>query len=193
MTLDDDGITSPRPPVVLGCGLMITAVVALFVVGACLTIYLDSGANTGEMVLEDARAYAFGSYEYVGARNYFIVRLPDGAFLALADLDAANRATPERRCRVQAVPAGDPAHAALLELHGRRISTFTGGWTLMFRESCNGAVYDAAGIRLDRDGRNLDRFPVSVNPERRLVVDVSARECSLRQAASYLRSTSCAE
>ena len=67
---------SARPPVALGCAFMVTVLVALFVVGACITVYLDSGADTGEMVLNDARAYADGSYQYIGDRNYFVVRLP---------------------------------------------------------------------------------------------------------------------
>ena len=156
-----------------------------------MTVYLDSGANTGEMVLNDARAYADGSYEYVGERNYFVVRLPDSSFVALSDLDAANRATPDRRCRVQAVPPEDPGNAALIEAYGRRITPQAGGWNLVFRETCNGAVYDAAGIRLDRDGRNLDRFPASVDPEGRLVVDVSERECTERNGTNTFRSAAC--
>jgi len=186
-----DEYVSPRPPVALGCAFMVTVVVVLFIIGACVTTYLDSGANTGEMVLNDARAYADGSYTYVGERNYFVVRLPDSSFVALSDLDAANRATPERRCRVQAVPPEDPGNTALIEAYGRRISSQAGGWTLVFRETCNGAVYDAAGIRIDRDGRNLDRFPASVDPDGKLVVDVSERECSERDGSNVARSVSC--
>ncbi len=183
--------TSPRPPVALGCAFMMMALVALFIVGACVTVYLDSGANTGEMVLDDARAYGVGSYQYVGERNYFVVRLPDSSFVALSDLDAANRATPERRCRVQAVPPDDPANEAIVDAYGRRISSQAGGWTLVFRETCNGAIYDAAGIRIDRDGRNLDRFPSSINPDGMLVVDVSVRECSSREGGNLFRASDC--
>ena len=186
-----DEYVSPRPPVALGCAFMVTVVVVLFIIGACVTTYLDSGANTGEMVLNDARAYADGSFTYVGERNYFVVRLPDSSFVALSDLDAANRATPERRCRVQAVPPEDPGNGALIEAYGRRISSQAGGWALVFRETCNGAVYDAAGIRIDRDGRNLDRFPASVDPDGKLVVDVSERECSERDGSSLARSVTC--
>lgn len=188
---ESDEYVSARPPVALGCAFMVTALVALFIVGACVTIYLDSGANTGEMVLDDARAYAEGSYQYVGERNYFVVRLPDSSFVALSDLDAANRATPERRCRVQAVPPDDPANGAIIAEYGQRISSQAGGWTLVFRETCNGAIYDAAGIRIDRDGRNLDRYPASVNPQGRLVVDVSTRECSSREGSNVYRPVEC--
>ena len=182
---------SARPPVALGCAFMVTVLVALFVVGACITVYLDSGADTGEMVLNDARAYADASYQYVGDRNYFVVRLPDSSFVALSDLDAANRATPARRCRVQPVPPEDPANGAIVAEYGQRISSQAGGWTLVFRETCNGALYDAAGIRLDRDGRNLDRFPASVDEDGRLVVDVSERECSTRESANTYRLVGC--
>ncbi len=180
-----------RPPVALGCALMVTIVVALFVVGACVTVYLDSGADTGEMVLDDADAYAAASYQYVGSRNYFVVRLPDASFVALSDLDAANRANAQRRCRVQAVPPEDPANAPLIEQFGNRISVQSGGWDLVFRETCNGAIYDAAGIRIDRDGRNLDRYPASVSSNGNLIVDVSTRECTERQAASLTRTVPC--
>lgn len=191
MTEHDETFGSPRPPVALGCAFMVTVLVVLFIVGACVTVYLDSGANTGEMELDDARAYAPQSYQYVGERNYFIVRLPDRSFVALSDLDAANRANSQRRCRVQAVPPDDPASAELLALHARRISSQASGWTLVFRETCNGAVYDAAGVRLDQDGRNLDRYPASISPEGNLVVDVSKRECSRRQESNVYRVVEC--
>ncbi len=180
-----------RPPVALGCAFMVTIVVALFVVGACVTIYLDSGAETGQMVLDDTDAYAAASYQYVGSRNYFVVRLPDASFVALSDLDAANRANSQRRCRVQPVPPEDPANAALIRQFGNRISTQAGGWNLLFRESCNGAIYDAAGTRIDRDGRNLDRYPASVSSDGNLIVDVSKRECTERQAATLSRTVPC--
>ncbi len=142
--------------------------------------FLESGANAGELLLEPADAYAPGAVEFVGARNFYLVRLVDGSFLALSDLDAANRANAARRCRVAPVQAADPQLPSLLERHAGKTSAPAAGATLLFREECNKAVYDVTGLRLDADAANLDRYPVSVDESGRVVVDVSKRTCTVR-------------
>jgi hypothetical protein len=151
MTEHDD-LPSPRPPVLLGCVTALAALVFLFGIGSCLVVYWESGADTGKVRLELAEAYGPGTVQFVGTHNLYIARLPGGAFLALADLDR----------------------------YRGRLSTEARGSTLIFREDCNGALYDFTGIRLDADGPNLDRYPTSIDTDGYLVVDTSRRTCTVR-------------
>jgi hypothetical protein len=191
MTEHDD-LPSPRPPVLLGCVTALAALVFLFGIGSCLVVYWESGADTGKVRLELAEAYGPGTVQFVGAHNLYIARLPGGAFLALADLDAANRANPARRCRVYPIPAADPALPALLDRYRGRLSTEARGSTLIFREDCNGALYDFTGIRLDADGPNLDRYPTSIDTDGYLVVDTSRRTCTVRSGSAEAVERPCA-
>ncbi len=189
--MEHEDLPSPRPPVFLGCFTAIALLVFLFGVGSCLVVYWESGADTGELRLEPAAAYAPGTVQYIGQRNLYVARLLDGTFLALADLDAANRANPARRCRVYPVAASDPALPALLERYRSRMSPPARGCTLIFREDCNGALYDFTGIRLDADGPNLDRYATTVDPTGRLVVDVSERTCTAREGPNLQQERTC--
>jgi hypothetical protein len=119
------------------------------------------------------------------------VRLADGSFLALADLDAANRANPQRRCRVSPMAVDDARLAGLLQRFGGRFSEKAGGSTLLFREDCNGALYDVAGARLDGDGPNLERYPVDVRADGKLTVDVGTRRCTERAGREPFAPVSC--
>lgn len=176
----DDQLPSARPPVFLGCLAMASALFAFVVVIVLAVQYFESGA-TARAVLDDAESYPVGTYEFVPEHNIFIVRLRDGTHLALDDLDAANRANPAVRCRVQPVtPAMGASFTALRDQYARRMSPDAAGANLVFRETCNGAVYDYAGIRLDADGPNLDRHNVAINDDGRLTVNVVTRECSER-------------
>src|SRR3990172_3682073 len=141
--------------------------------------------------LEDAEAYAPGSVEFVGEENLFLVRLADGAYLALADLDAANRARPERRCRGAPMQLTDARLPGILERYGAAMSDAAVGSTFVFREECDGALYDVTGLRLDGDGRNLDRYPVSVDGTGRVVVDTAKRHCSQREQLNPFAPTGC--
>jgi hypothetical protein len=177
--------------VALGC----TAVLALLVIAAAGLVFagrfFESGADTGETLLGDREAYAKGSVEYIKERNFYLVRLGDGAYLALADIDAANRANTQRRCRVAPIDAADPALPALIARYGAVMSPPASGSTLLLREDCNGVLYDVAGARLDREGPNLDRFPVRIGEDRRLRVDLSKRICTARAGADPFATTSC--
>lgn len=176
----DEGVLNARPPVLLGCLSAVAFVVVVFGFFAFLIVFLESGADTGKVQLEDAEAYAPGSVEFIGEENLFLVRLGDGEYLALADLDAANRARPERRCRVSPMQRTDARLPAILERYGSRMSADAVGSTLVFREECGGAIYDVTGLRLDADGPNLDRYPVSVDSAGHVVVDTAKRQCSQR-------------
>ena len=180
-----------RPPVVLGCAAAIAAVILLGLAALATISFLESGANTGKLVLDPVEAYARGSVEFIGERNIYVVRLADGSFVALGDLDAANRANPQRRCRVAPMLATDPQLPALLKQYGGTMSAQAAGSTLIFREDCNKAVYDVTGLRLDAEAANLDRYPVAVDQAGHLTVDVSKRRCTLRTASHAFAATSC--
>lgn len=191
MTAFGEGLENPRPPVFLGCFALIAVAVLVLGVGACTLVFLDSGADTGRLTLEDAAVYAPGTATFVGERNFYVAGLMDGSVAALSDLDAANRRDQLSRCRVAPIDAADPALAALLERFGSRRSPAAGNSGIIFRETCNNALYDLAGIRLDRDGPNLDRYATSIRGDGRLVVDVSKRTCSERREGQLSLSRAC--
>ncbi|MBA4180812.1 MAG: hypothetical protein C0506_09510 [Anaerolinea sp.] len=170
---------------------MLAALVLLILVALAGIAFLESGANTGKVILDPAEAYARGSVEFVGKEHLYLVRLTDGTFLALSDLDAANRANLQRRCRVSPVPVSDPWLPQLLERLGGRMSAGAAGSTLVFREDCNQAVYDVTGLRLDADAPNLDRYPVSISETGLVGVDVSKRSCTARAGAQLFAAIPC--
>lgn len=183
--------TAGRPPVALGCSLAVLAVVVgVLFVGGCIA-FVESGADSGKVVLRDADSYEFASVDYQGENNFFLVRTPQGEFVAFSDLDAANRSNPSRQCRANLVRFGDPAHARITDDFGERFSRESGGSQIIFREACNDAVYDLAGIRLDADARNLDQFSVTIDRQNRVVVDVSRRICTSRDEREFRLSTTC--
>lgn len=182
-----------QKPIFGGCFGLAIGGALLSAAAVFLFVFLDSGANTGNLVLRNADSYRAGTVEFVGERNFFVVRLADGGFLALADLDAANRAADGRRCRVAALTAADARLPGLLEQYRSEMSLEAVGSTLLFREECNGAVYDLAGKRLDAAGRNLDRYATSVDTEGRLRVDVSRRICTAEEEGESFAAASCTE
>jgi len=160
---------------------MVAALALLIFAAVFVLVFLESGADSGRLRLELAEAYAPGTVEYVGERNFFLARLPDETFLALSDLDAANRTNQQRRCRVGAIAANDPRLPRLLQMYASRFDPGVSGSSLLLREECTGAAYDLTGLRLDADGRNLDLHPVTIDARGHVVVDVSRRTCSARE------------
>ncbi len=167
-----------RPPILLGCSAAAFIVLLLGGFAVVTFLFLDSGADSGILKLNVPAAYAVGSVEFIGEHNVYLVKLRDGSFLALSDLDAANRATPQRRCRVSQINTADPVLPGLLDKYGPGFSKNASGAALLFREICNGALYDLTGLRVDRDGPPLDRFPVATSADGHLTVDVSRRQCA---------------
>jgi len=163
--------------------------VAVAVVGVVMfgIVFLESGANTGEVRLEVEDAYAPGEATFLPTENIFLVRLPGGDFIAVSDLDAANRASQGSRCRVALVPAESANAADLVS----RMSPEAAGALDVFRETCFGTIYDLAGIRIDGDGRNLDRHPVEVGADGHVRIDTSERTCSVRRANSLSAPVTC--
>jgi hypothetical protein len=178
-------------PVLIGCSTAVGLATLAVFAAIALVAFLDSGADSGKVVLERAAAYAPGSAEFVGSRGFYLVRVKSGDFYALDNFDAANRASTGRRCPVAPVLSPEPGLAGLLDSYRSRISPQAGGATLLFREACNGAVYDAAGVRLDAEGPSLDRYPVAIRNDGRVVVDVSSRHCTEREGRDSLSAITC--
>lgn len=187
----EPGPQAVRPPVALGCFAAIAAVVVLGAIVVFLAIFLESGADDGKVQLEVPEAYAEGSVEFVGEKNFFLVRLQDGSFLAVSDLDAANRANQARRCRVQLTALREASVASNADQLRARMTPGAAGAEAVLVESCNGRTYDIAGAILDGEGPNLDRFPVSIDGAGRLRVDASTRECSHRTATAPFATIDC--
>lgn len=175
-------VPNARPPVLLGCSALALGVVLLGAIAVTMVVFLESGADSGDVTLEPVGAYPPGTYTRVLDEHFYIVSLP-GEVLALSDIDAANRAAEGRRCRVEPIPAGDPALRRALDDYATAFTAKASGMTLVFRETCFGALYDGAGVRLNGEGPNLDRFEVGVDEEGRLVVSTGERLCTLRSEA----------
>ncbi|MGK2964879.1 MAG: hypothetical protein ACSLFM_04660 [Tepidiformaceae bacterium] len=183
--------TPARPPVLLGClGLLAGLAVLGIAVVSCVS-FLESGADAGDLVLDPAELYARGSVTYLGEDNVFIVRLRDGTFHALNNLDQPNRATPGARCRVRSVSIGDPTIAARYDAVRESLSPAADGATVIFTEDCNDAIYDLTGVLLGAEGFNLDHHPTSIREDGRLVVDLSERICTARTATQLTQSVDC--
>ena len=179
-----------RPPVALGCTFAAAGIGFAVVLIIFLLIFLNSGANSGTVVLEKPEAYPAGTVQYQQADNFYLVRLQDGKFLALSDLDAANRAS-SRRCRVHPLTSADPVRAQLVAQYAGRMSPQAAGSTYLLREDCNLAVYDFTGQRLDDEAPNLDRLAVATNKQGRLTVDVTKRTCTQRDGAQSFAPITC--
>ena len=170
---------------------MASVVVVLAGIAAFAIVFLESGANTGEIELDAADAYAPGTAEFVGEHNFYLVRLPDGSFVALDDMDAANRASQGSRCRVGLAELTDAGLGLTPEQLRAGMSPEAAGSNSVLRETCLGAVYDISGARISGDGRNLDRFEVETTARGRVVVDRSERTCSAREGKSWTSPVQC--
>jgi hypothetical protein len=177
-------VPAVRPPVVLGCTFAVAAVVAVVAVVAFAISFLDSGATGGTAVLNVPEAYAPGSLQYESADNFYLVRLRDGTFLALSDLDAANRANQAKRCRVAPISTQDPDLPGLLTQYANQMSADAAGSNVLFRETCNGATYDLTGARVDGVGPNLERLSIDKNSAGKLVVNLTKRTCTEREGTN---------
>lgn len=181
---------SVRPPVFLGCAAAAFALVLLVLGVIFFVSFLDSGANNGKVTLLPAESFAPNTITYESKNNFYLVRLGDGSALALSDLDAANRGA-ATRCRVAQLAATDPLLVQLLQQYGSRQSPQAAGSTVLLRESCNRAVYDLSGLRLDADGPNLDRLEVSLDKQGHIVVDTRKRSCTERSGANLFSPVTC--
>jgi hypothetical protein len=167
--------------VALGCvGALAVAGLTVFIVVIGIQ-FAESGADTGRTVLDVPEAYARPSVTRVGDRQVWLVRTRSGRFFALADLDAANREAAGRKCRVNPIADTNSELVPLLQEYVGALSGPAAETPLLFREDCKSALYDAAGVRLDGPGPNLDRYETSVDEQGRLIFEAGKRVCTARE------------
>lgn len=180
-----------RPPVAVGCGAAILAILGVVLAFVFFVVFLNGGSESSTVTLANADSYAPGSVTYNGDHRVYIVRMQKGEFIILADLDAANEASTTRKCRVQPIKTDDPQFLAMVKQYTPKMSTEAQSMPFLFREACNGAVYDITGLRLDSGGPNLARYASSIDPSGKLVVDLRSKHCSIRSSTSFFAPTAC--
>ena len=167
-----------RPPILLGCSAALALLVAVVVFAGACVVFLESGADDGKVVLEPEDAYPPGSITRVVSGGFYVVNLRDEGLFALSDIDAPNRASSSRRCRVEPINPADPAYAEARTEYADRFAPAALTAAIVLRENCNGAIFDATGARVDRSGQNLDRLELSIDEQGRVVVNTTRRSCS---------------
>jgi hypothetical protein len=180
-----------RPPVALGCGTAVLAAAGVVLAFVFFVVFLNGGSASSTVTLAAADSYAPGTVTYNGDHRFYIVRLKEGQFIILADMDAANEASTTRKCRVQPLKPDDPKLLPMLNQYGPKMSPQAQSTTFLFREACNGAVYDITGVRLDGTGPNLARYASEIDPGGKLVVDLRSKHCSLRGSTNFFAPTAC--
>lgn len=171
-------LPSTRPPLMLGCAVLGTILAAIAVLGGACVVFLESGADNGKVTLEPEAAYPPGSVTRVVSNGIYLVNLRGEGLFALADIDAPNRASPARRCRAEPINPADPAYTRARTEYVEQFAPAALTVAIVLRETCNGAVFDATGARVDQPGPNLDRFEVAVDDLGRVVVNTARRTCS---------------
>ena len=191
--MDEDGPELlQRPSMLVGCLLFAVLVSGMALLGGFCVVFLESGTDS-KAVLEVPEAYEPGSVTFVPEENVYLVRLEEGQFLALSDLDAFNRARPGQRCRVQPIGRADPVLAELLEEHGHEFSPAARGSNFLFRDPCAGTLYDLTGVRVGSPGPNLDRHEVGIDDQDRITIDVATRQCTQREEDDFFAEIECQE
>lgn len=178
-----DGQTQVR--VGLG-GLAAVGVLALLSLVA-VAAYLDPGdvGKPGRFVAGRVDDLQPGSVRYFEGEHFYLVRLADGSFLALYDIDRHRQilsvgATGDPRfgCRVRAMSAAtNEGVANILRASGTVVPGFEGQ---AFRTPCTGATFDMTGRRLFGPApTDLDRFPVRTLAGGFVEVNLASRQCAL--------------
>ncbi|MGD9933999.1 MAG: hypothetical protein AB7T37_09795 [Dehalococcoidia bacterium] len=175
---DAEVLPSARPPILLGCSVALTLLLGAIVFASACVVFLESGADSGKVVLEAEGAYPPGSITRVVSSGFYIVNLRGEGLFALSDIDAPNRASASRRCRVEAINPADPAYTEARTQYADRFASSALTAAIVLRENCNGAIFDATGARIDQPGQNLDRLEVTVDDLGRIVVNTARRTCS---------------
>lgn len=168
-----------RPQPKLGVLFLGLAAIFGFFAAVGLLLYFKPGSNSPApdiFVAGPVSGFAPGSVSYFQTEHLYIVRLQDGAVIALYDLDPRMQALHEEStdkawldCRALIVPD----EVSLNSLGSPPI----GFEDRVFREPCHGSTWDAAGRRLfGPTPGDLDRFPVRVVDDS-VHVDVGNRRC----------------
>lgn len=129
----------------------------MMALGAILVLLAPRLIGDGDGRVEVGRItdYEPGAAVYWSTDRLFVVRLPEGAVIALSDVDPHN--PPGRRsCRVSYRP-----DLPVMTEDGRRG---------VFLDACTGSRYDLEGRGLAGDGLDLLRLPVDQDDAGRLKV-----------------------
>ncbi|HWC29626.1 MAG TPA: hypothetical protein VG845_06040 [Dehalococcoidia bacterium] len=177
-TLTDQPGVATSPPKLSVLILSLAAILTFF--GAVgLVLYLKPGGDSPApaiFVAGPLEGFEPGSATYFETEHLYVVRLTDGALLALYDLGPRMQALLQEtgdkdwlRCRAEFVPDNFDLTA---------LGTPPAGFEeRVFREPCHGSTWDANGNRLfGPTTGSLDRFPVRV-VDGSVHVDVSNRRC----------------
>jgi hypothetical protein len=164
----------------LGVFFLGLGAIATFFVAVGLLLYFKPGSGSPApdiFVAGPVDGFKPGTLTYFQSEHVYVVRLMDGAFIALYDLGPRMQALFNDsqdpiwlQCRVAIVEQD----AGLFTALGTAPPGFEG---VVLREPCHGATWDAAGLRLFGPATgDLDRFPVTVVGDK-VHIDVGARRC----------------
>lgn len=171
MSADQD---APRGRRRLGCLVRLAAAVLVVVaIVVAIGFLFDQGSDSVERDRGyDAGAasdYQDASVVYAEPQHLFVVRLPDGTFIALYDKSSKQQEL-RSDCRLAFEDAASTGNLAPLP-----------GIAGAFVENCEGrrAVWRADGVFAFGAGYgNLDRFDTSVDAAGHLIVDTTTRTCT---------------
>lgn len=132
-----------------GCFWAASAI-ALGALAVVLGAIVLTARGAGVIDLGPAARYVPGSVVYRSTDGFFVVRLPEGALLALSDVDPHNPPG-KRSCLVTFRPDLGSA-----------------GQRGRFFDICSGSMYDLSGRALGADGLDLRRVRLEQHEEGRL-------------------------
>jgi len=175
MTTEQEEVSQPKRRVLrLGCLGWIVGVILLIV---AVVVAIGTIFNQGDKAKQPvngfeagpADAYQLGSVNYIESEHLFVVRMPDGSFLALYDRSSRQQEL-NGDCRIQ---YDENAGIGTLEP--------LPGMTGAFVEACeqSRAVWRDDGTFSFGNGYgDMDRFATSVTPAGDLIIDESTRTCT---------------
>ena len=181
-------VAGPATQVRVGLLALGGALLGLLLPTAAVVSFLAPRSTGEQDVVYAGRIEDFplASVRYFESKHFYLVRLRDGSFLALYDLDVRNQSrvvgeTLVAGCRVRL--NSEPYVQNIL-----RVSEPVFGFeTHALREGCGGSTYDLTGRRLfGPTPARLDRFPVSIGPAGEVKVDLQRRQCE-RPCVGYVR------
>jgi hypothetical protein len=129
--------TVPLRPVVI-VAVILLAIVAGYLGYAC--VHSSSGSST---FTDQVNHYAPGSVTYIAPARTYIARQPDGSFLALSEIEAA-QADRVAGCVIRYRP-----------------DLSAGSETGIFRDDCHGVVFNREGLPIDGASPPMQRHPIT--------------------------------
>ena len=167
--------------------LSLGALLIAAMIAAAVVFLWPLGVESGPRMAFDAgseSAFAPGSIRYLQPQHLYVVRRADGSFIALYDWDAWAQgrykvgASYRETCRVQILPQSSIAYQGDLSAIHTRYGAEAGLEDIVLRSGCDGSSFDPLGRRATGpSAADLDRFPVSFDAARDVIVTLSQREC----------------